>query len=92
MLYCDALEGCGTLLNKEASIKKPPYSDFWRNVVVALGDLDPKNKFSVASLEMDLEKNKKKIQVYQHFEFVALVVLHSIMSLMGIALCHFAFG
>ncbi|KAL5979882.1 hypothetical protein ACLOJK_038994 [Asimina triloba] len=36
---------------------------------------------------MDLEKNKKKIQALKHFEFVALAVLHSLLSLMGIALC-----
>ncbi|KAL5979975.1 hypothetical protein ACLOJK_039087 [Asimina triloba] len=42
---------------------------------------------SPALLEVDLEKNKKKIQAPQHFEFVALVVLHSLLSLMGIVLC-----
>ncbi|KAL5979980.1 hypothetical protein ACLOJK_039092 [Asimina triloba] len=64
-------------LNEESSLTLetrgvggyPPYSDFRRNVVVALGDLDLRIRFSVALLEIDLEKNKKKIQTPQHFEF-----------------------
>ncbi|KAL5991770.1 hypothetical protein ACLOJK_012681 [Asimina triloba] len=72
--------------------KYPPYSDYWRKVVVALRDLDPRVRFSVALLEMDLEKSQKKLQAPQHFEFVALAILHFLLSLMGIALYLHALG